>query len=66
MYLFKSLYNSYINVKSDDNKNIIIYMFGYTLLKIIERIIKIFVFIKNLPMKTPEINRDLKNYNLIR
>lgn len=64
MYLFKSLYNSYINVKNN-NKKVLTYMLGYTILKIIERMIKIVVFIKHLPMKTPKINRDLNNYTLI-
>lgn len=60
--LLKSFKNSFINIKNDDRSISIVT--GYTLLKILERMIKEFVFFRKFFSKKQSYNRSLKNYSI--
>ena len=61
MLLLKSFKNSLLNIKNSDRSFSIVT--GYTLLKIIERMIKEFVFFRTFFSKKQSYNRSLKNYS---
>ena len=61
MLLLKSFKNSLLNIKNSDRSFSIVT--GYTLLKILERMIKEFVFFRTFFSKKQSYNRSLKNYS---
>lgn len=60
--LLKSFKNSFININNDDRSFSVVT--GYTLLKILERIIKEFVFFRKFFSKKQSYNRSIKNYSI--
>ncbi len=61
--LLKSFKNSFINIKPNDRSFSIVT--GYTLLKILERMIKEFVFFQKFFSKKQSFSRNLKNYSIV-
>lgn len=64
LYVLKSIVNSFLVIRYDNKENIIIYSLGYSLLKVIERVIKTYVYYIRIFDKTPTYSRSLNNFSI--